>query len=366
MFKVLMLSPHPYQPGGVADYVEMLKENIPPEVRIDSFFIGRRGQSLFWRLLSPLIPLYDALRLLLRLLTQRYDVVHLNPSFNKALLRDSLFMLILRVFGMSRVMVFMHGWNDAWAARVLTGRVSRVLFRWVWGGAGRILLLASRFKQALVDAGLDAGRIEVVSTMFDAGQFAGVESLRGKQATQLLFLSRFVRDKGGYELLEGFAHVAPAYPDTRLICAGDGPEAAGMRAWVEQHGLNGRVQFPGFVRGREKAQLLANADIFAFPTYYGEGCPVSLLEAMAAGCAVITGDAGGIPDIFEDGLNGVMLCRPTGDKVAAALRELLSDAERCRAIGAHNREVAGKRFEAGQVSAEVAAVYAALAEKGRG
>jgi glycosyltransferase involved in cell wall biosynthesis len=361
MIKVLMLSPDPYQPGGVADYVGMLKANLPPDIQVESLFTGRRGQTIFWRLLSPFLTFFDALRLLLRLLYRRYDVVHLNPSFNKALLRDSLFMLVLRVFGLSRVLVFIHGWNDEWSNRVLSGGLSRALFRWVWGGAGRILLLASRFKQSLVDAGFDGGRIQVVSTMFDAGQFEGVVSRRGEGPVRVLFLSRFVREKGGYELLEGFAQVAVAYPETQLTCAGDGPEAAGMRAWVERQGLGGRVRFPGFVRGRDKAQLLADADIFAFPTYYGEGCPVSLLEAMAAGCAVISGDAGGIPDVFVDGVNGLMLSRPTGDKVGAALRELLANLSRCRAIGAHNREVAGKRFEAGRVSADVAAFYAALA-----
>ena len=361
-----MLSPHPIQPGGVADYVGMLKANLPPEVAVEDFHTGRRMLPPLLRPLSPLLPLLDALHLLLRLLTRRYDVVHVNPSFNKAILRDSLFMLVLRVFGVSRVMVFIHGWNDAWARRVLSGRLSRALFRWLWGGAGWILLLASRFKQALVAAGMDGDRIDVVSTMFDAGQFQGVESRRGTQATQILFLSRFVREKGGYELLEGFAQVAPDFPDAHLVCAGDGPESASMRAWVEQLGFSGRFSFPGFVRGREKARLLMDADIFAFPTYYGEGCPVSLLEAMAAGCAVITGDAGGIPDIFEDGVNGAMISQPTGDKVATALRALLAEPERRRAIGEHNREVAAKRFEAGRASAAVAAVYARLAGPGRG
>lgn len=364
MIRVLMLSPHPIQPGGVADYVGMLKANLPSGVAVEDFYIGRRRLPPVLRPLSPLLPLLDAPRLLLHLLTRRYHVVHINPSFNKAILRDSLFMLVLRVFGMSRVMVFLHGWNDAWARRVLSGRVSRLLFRWLWGDAGRILLLASRFKRSLVDAGLDGGRIEVVSTMFDAGQFDGVVSRRGSQPVQVLFLSRFVREKGGYELLQGFAQVAATYPDVQLICAGDGPDSVGMRAWAENQGLNRRVRFPGFVRGREKAQLLMDADIFAFPTYYGEGCPVSLLEAMAAGCAVITGDAGGIPDIFEDGVNGVMISQPTGDKVAAALRGLLADPERIRAIGAHNRDAAGRRFEAGCASAKIGEVYSILAGSG--
>jgi glycosyltransferase involved in cell wall biosynthesis len=357
MSRVLMLSPHPIHPGGVADYVGMLKAHLPPSVQVDDFHIGKRALPAALRPLSPLVPLYDAGRLLWRLATRRYDVVHLNPSFNKALLRDSLFMLVLKIFGHSRVLVFIHGWNDDWARRILSWRVSRALFRWVWGGAGRILVLASRFRQALVDAGLDGGRIEVVSTMFDPTQFEGIASRRGSQPVQVLFLSRFVREKGGYETIEGFARVAGEFPEARLICAGDGPEADGMRAAAARLGLDGRVSFPGFVRGREKAQLLADADIFAFPTYYGEGCPVSLLEAMAAGCAVITGDAGGIPDVFEDGVNGVMLTRPTAASVADALQSLLSDAARRRRTGERNRSFAFQRFEAGTACRRIENLY---------
>lgn len=358
-----MLSPHPDQTGGVADYVEMLKAHVSQAIHIESFFTGRRQLPSALRLLAPLLPLYDAVRLMVRLVSRRYDLVHLNTSFNKAMLRDSLFMLVLRVFGGSQVMVFIHGWNDVWAVRVLDGALARMLFRWVWGGSRRVLLLANRFKQALIAAGLDGRRIEVVSTMFDASQFAGVASRRGKQAVQVLFLSRFVREKGCYELLEGFAQVTEAYPAMQLICAGDGPEAAGMRAWVSRHGLDARVKFPGFVRGREKVQLLVDADIFVFPTYYGEGCPVVLLEAMAAGCAVITGNAGGIPDIFVDGINGIMLRRTTAESVAAALRELLADTDRRMRIGDANRRIAAQRFEAGVACAGIEDSYRRVIEE---
>lgn len=361
MAKALIISPHPDKTGGVADFVGMLKAHLPANIQVDALFAGWRRLPAGLQPFAPLLPLYDALRLLWRLLARHYDVVHLNPSFNKALLRDSLFMLVLRLIGTARVLVFMHGWNDAWARRILSGQLSRALFRWVWGGAGRILVLASRFKQALVDAGLDGGRIEVVSTMFDPAQFDGVASRRGSQPVQVLFLSRFVREKGGYELIEGFAQVAQTFPDVRLICAGDGPETDGMRAAAAKLGLDGRISFPGFVRGREKAQLLADADIFAFPTYYGEGCPVSLLEAMAAGCAVITGDAGGIPDIFEDGVNGVMLTKPTSASVAEALQGLLYDAANRRKIGDRNRDIAFQRFEAGTASRRIENLYCQIA-----
>lgn len=357
-----MLSPYPDQSGGVADYVAILKANLPSDIQVEGFFTGKRSLPIVLRLFSPLLPVYDAMCLSWRLLTQRYDVVHLNPSFNsRALLRDSLFMLMLRLFSAPRVMVFFHGWNDVWANRILSGRATRALFRWLWGDADRILLLASRFKYTLVQAGLNDRRIDVVTTMFDAKQFDGVQHARKTQSTQVLFLSRFVREKGVYELLEGFFRVSQSYPDVQLVCAGDGPEAGGMRDWVEKHRLQDRVRFPGFVRGLAKAQMLTDSAIFAFPTYYGEGCPVSLLEAMAAGCAVITGDAGGIPDFFLDGVNGVLINQPTADKVEASLRRLLSDPLWCHKVGEHNRLEAGDRYEARNVSLSMAAEYSELA-----
>jgi glycosyltransferase involved in cell wall biosynthesis len=362
MIKVLMLSPYPDQSGGVADYVAMLKANLPPDILVEGLFTGKRLLPFILRPFSPLLPVYDGIRLIVRLLTRRYDVVHLNPSFNsRALLRDSLFMLILRLFSASKVLVFIHGWNDVWANRILSGRLSRALFQLLWGGADRILLLASRFKQSLVEAGLNSLKIDVVTTMFDAGQFNGLRPAPEANSMQVLFLSRFVREKGIYELLEGFFRVSRAYPEAKLICAGDGPEAAGMRDWVEKHSLQDRVHFAGFVRGLAKAQLLTDSGIFAFPTYYGEGCPVSLLEAMAAGCAVITGDAGGIPDFFKDGVNGVLIRQPTADKVESALRRLLAAPLWCSQVGEHNRLEAGARYNARNVSSNIAAEYSTLA-----
>lgn len=359
--KVLILSPFPSQSGGVIDYVGMLKGNLPQSVKVDSFFTGNRPLHKMAKPFSFLLPVVDAVRLLCCCMNNRYDVVHINPSLNKAILRDSLFMLVLRLFGVSRAMVFMHGWNDEWARRIFSSQILRSVFLLIWGGAGRILVLASRFKKLLVDAGFNSDSIIVVATMFDSAQFAGLESRRTESITQILFLSRFVREKGVYELLEGFSKVADRYPNVQLICAGDGPEAEGMRNWVSSRGLGHQILFPGFMRGARKAQLLMDANVFAFPTYYGEGCPVALLEAMAAGCAVITGDAGGIPDIFRDGTNGIMLARPTGESVGAALAELLSDPERCNAIGEGNHASASVLYDAKNASAAIATVYSEVA-----
>jgi glycosyltransferase involved in cell wall biosynthesis len=350
--RALILSPDPARQGGVRDFVETFKSRLGPDVEAERFVVGRGTGGLS----SLLGAVVDAVRLFARLATQP-DVVHLNPSLNKAIVREALAMLALRLRGARNVLVFIHGWDLGWEKRIDDSRFWRWLLRTAYGRSACIVVLAGRFRDRLVGWGFDPRRIRVMSTFFEGGQFDGLSRTRDDEQVQLLFLSRFVRAKGGYEVIEAFARLAGDYPGLRLICAGDGPDAEGMKALAQRLGVADRVDFPGFVSGEAKARLLLDSDVFAFPTYYGEGCPVSLLEAMAAGMAVLTAEAGGIPEVFRDGENGVLLRQVSADTVEQGLRRLLADPTARRAVGERNRQQAWARFEAGPVSAQLVGLY---------
>lgn len=106
-----------------------------------------------------------------------------------------------------------------------------------------------------------------------------------------------------------------------------------------------------------KAQILQDSDLFVFPTSYAEGCPASLLEAMGAGLPCITTGVGGIPDVFEDKVNGVILPEASAGAVADAVLAFLSDGQRMEAMSRENRCTAWKRFESSIVSSRIAADY---------
>lgn len=79
---------------------------------------------------------------------------------------------------------------------------------------------------------------------------------------------------------------------------------------VEEEGLSAYVTYHGLVTGEAKRQLLAQCDIFVLLTRYpNEGQPISILEAMGNGMMVITTDHAGIPDMIQDGVNGIMTTR---------------------------------------------------------
>lgn len=356
--RALILSPDPGRQGGVRDFVEIFKSRLASPIRAEGFIVGRGGGP------GGLVGAFaDAARLFVRL-ASKPDVVHLNPSLNKAIVREALAMLSLRLRGIRNILVFIHGWDLEWERRIDRSPVWRWLLRRSYGQAARIVVLAGRFRGKLLEWGFDRRQVGVMTTFFEGAQFDGLVRDRHDDAVQLLFLSRFVRAKGGYEVIEAFARLLRDYPRLRLVCAGDGPDAGRMKALTHELGIAERVVFPGFVSGEAKARLLLDSDVFAFPTSHGEGCPVCLLEAMASGMAVLTAAAGGIPEVFRDGENGVLLQHVTAATVEAGLRRLLVNPRARQAIGEHNRQLAWARFEAGTVSAQLVGLYQEVAAAG--
>jgi len=277
----------------------------------------------------------------------------------KALLRDGLFIITLNTLGLEKIIVFFHGWGESEAMLIQRSRVIKFLFSQTFGKAKLILVLASSFKNSLINMGVEADKVRVMTTMFDGSIFEGVSRDKRREKT-LIFLSRFIREKGVYELLEAFALIAKEFPESVLILAGDGPERVGIKRWIERHGMAGRVRLPGYVRGKRKAQLLMNGSIFVFPTY-GEGCPVSLLEAMAAGLPVITTPVGGIRDIFVNNENGILLDTVSPERIAMAIETLYNDAILMNKIEVNNRSKAWKNYEANIVTQKIEAIYNEIA-----
>jgi len=275
--------------------------------------------------------------------------------------RDSLFLLVLRAFGVKNLLVFIRGWDDDYFDRLRNGFFGRqVVFR-LFRQAARILVLGERFRQELIAAGFSPDQIGVLSTMFDGDSLLEVKRSRHDEAVQLLFLSRLISDKGIFELLDAVWACASEGMDVRLVMAGDGEDAARARKWVADNDLSDIVLFPGYLRGRDKGQALVDADLFVFPSYYGEGCPNALLEAMGAGLPVITTKVGGIPDVIEHEVNGILLDEVNPGALHAALKKLVTDAELRAGIGDRNREKAWRNYEAGVVSGRIADIYADIA-----
>ncbi len=138
------------------------------------------------------------------------------------------------------------------------------------------------------------------------------------EAPLLLYVGRLSAEKE----IERIRPILEAIPEARLALVGDGP----YRAELEAHFEGTQTRFIGYLQGEELGAAYASADAFLFPSRT-ETLGLVLLEAMAAGCPAIAANAGGIPDIVTDGVNG-FLFDPTDEQGAiAATRRLLANPE---------------------------------------
>jgi len=137
------------------------------------------------------------------------------------------------------------------------------------------------------------------------------------------------------DLLAAADRVRREVPDVRFVFVGDGPQRGAISAEIRARGLDDVVLMAG---EREDAAALCRAfDVFAAPSLQ-EGLPLAPMEAMASGVPVVASDAGGLPEVIEDGRDGVIVPRADPESLASAITRLLGEPGLRERLGAAGRE----------------------------
>ncbi len=196
-----------------------------------------------------------------------------------------------------------------------SSRASRFKYR----RAGLFVAVSDGVRQMLRAAGVPPHRIRVVHDgVRPLGAADPAPDLTG-DGPLLLAVGALVEHKGHRVLLEALARL----PGQRCVIAGEGPSRGRLQRQIEALGLQGRVQLLG--QRQDVPALFAAADLLVHPSVE-EGMGQVVVEAMAAGLAVLVSDAGGLPEVVGDGCCPV----PAGDPaaLAAAIRTRLDDPRR--------------------------------------
>lgn len=138
------------------------------------------------------------------------------------------------------------------------------------------------------------------------------------------------------DVLEAFTLVKQRYPQASLRVAGYGSQASRLRAWVEERSLEG-VEFLGRVEPGDIAALYDSTDVFLNASVI-DNQPISILEAFAAGLAVVTTSVGDIPHMLDGGRLGVIVPEQSPAAMAAAVIELLASPEQAARMSEEARK----------------------------
>ncbi|MFQ5610166.1 MAG: glycosyltransferase family 4 protein [Woeseiaceae bacterium] len=356
--KVLISVPHLDMPGGVANYYRILRYHLGDDIRY--FEVGERPRESSGIAKIPRF-VADFWKFHRELAGGDYDLVHLNPSLaTYSVIREGVLILIAKLHR-RRLVVFFRGW-DASCERSVS-KYFRWLFSTVYGRADAFIVLGEVFEKSLRSLGIKAPVFRettvVDDSIFSAANGLDSDRKAGSAPVDVLYLSRLVAGKGLRESIEAFALLQARIPDCRLVVAGAGPGAEEARQLVADLGLSG-VRFVGHVTGEAKREEFMRADIFLFPTFYGEGIPNGVLEAMAFGLPVITRAVGGLPDFFENERMGFITDSRDNREFARLLETLDVDPGMRMKMGRYNREFARERFAASEVARRLLDIYARI------
>jgi L-malate glycosyltransferase len=218
--------------------------------------------------------------------------------------------------------------------------------------AHRIVANSEAAAACLAGEGVRASKIRRIANGLDLDMF--VPPRPTAQRRVITTVANLRRGKGHDVLLRAAARVIARVPDVQLQLIGDGPLRPDLERLAADLGIAERVRFLGH-RDDVPARL-AESDLFAFPSFM-EASPNGVIEAMAARLPVVATNVGGIPEMIDDGRNGLLVPAGDDEALAAALLGLIRAPEHAAALAEAARRTVEVRYSFERMVNEFEALY---------
>jgi len=299
------------------------------------------------------------------------DVVHLHGVSAKNILITA----VARAFG-KPIVLSLHTTGADEPAPV---KNSGWLSWWSFRSAARYMSVSAGLRQAYLDAGLPADRIEQVGNGIDIDEFSPASFEEKRQLRRslrldpdrplVLFVGFFSQDKQPRVLFDAWLRLRDKHGiDASLVFVGatksdyyevDESLAQTMRSDADAKGIGDRLTFTGSLH--DVHEYFRLADVFVLPSRR-EGLPVALMEAMSCALPCVASRLAGATDtLITDGVSGFLVAPGDIDAFADAIHTMLTDTDRAARMGAAARALVAERFSAETIASRWLANYRKVA-----
>lgn len=259
-------------------------------------------------------------------------VFHIHTSRGQMFVRDVLLARAMSRMGIKTVMTIHVGSIDTVFKG--TGLLKNMLIKIMSRYISAVLFMSNEVRGEFIRAGLDEEKARTLYNFYDLPEAAnenGLLSCKGGITLRAVYFGSLNREKGIRELLEAMERTEGVTLD---IC-GSATES-GFEGWFDEKcaELKDRVKYHGYVGGKEKYGLLKRADVLLLPSHR-EGFPISTLEGIASGCALVITPAGAMKEVYTD-KNAVFVRPGSAGDIADALTELCRNRVRLREMQKNN------------------------------
>ena len=357
MKKILLVGTPRKMASGVSTHInQLLASPLINKFKFDHFIIGSCGshESKFNKIKRYI---FSPINLVVKIINFQPDIVHLNPSMDfKGFFRDAAYLFVAKLLGRKIVLQLHAGLKP----QVFFNKSSWLFWprKLVLQAADVVILLTKlEFEHAANFCNFKI--LKIVPNAIDVAAFASniTDKFNNSNEITLVYIGRLVVEKGIKEAIEALALLNQQdYKNLKFKIAGAGSYEQSLKNLSKELNISDKVEFMGPIFGDKKMQFWSNANILVFPSYF-EGLPYTLLEALASGTPIITTRVGGIPEIIEDGVQGLFVEEKSPEAIARAIKKMVSNISCLKSMSQECVKRANERFSIERLSNEIGDIY---------
>lgn len=346
--KILYIAPLPPPLAGHSLMAQVLYEDLAKVHHVEAVNFNKQS---FKDGIDSFQRVFDVLNVLKEVWIKKRgaDAVYLTISESVAGNLKDLFIYLICYRKLSWMYIHLHGGSikrELWDKYPLIHKINKFFIKKMAG-----VIITGKSHLGIFSDLIPNEKIHMVPNFALESLFISETEIECKfsEVTQIhiLYMSNMIDKKGYNDLADAYFMLDEASKARiRIDFAGRFETADQETAFRKKIGANDGLLYHGMMDNQEKESLFSKAHIFCLPTAYLEGQPVSILEAYASGCVVLTTGQPGILDIFTPGINGFEINMRSPESIKNVIQDIIEQNVNLAEIALNNRKTAGEKYRA--------------------
>lgn len=289
-----------------------------------------------WKLGNKVVKAWYAAQALVRTwwlcwFDKRIRIVHIHGAANASFYRCRMFIGLAKKFG-KKVILHEHAADFVEffnAAGDKAGIVKTI------NACDCLIVLSNSWKDYFASIGVEEGKIHVLNNIVSPPEAENRPHDDGR--LHLMYMGEISNRKGAFDLLKAVSDNKGYFKDRLLLRMGGNEVDGDIKTYIKEHGLESFVTYEGWISGQKKTDCLTWEDVYILPSY-NEGLPIAILEAMSYSHPVISTPVGGIPEVVENGENGLLVQPGNTQEIIGAIKHYIEQPEAVAVDGRNSYE----------------------------
>jgi len=257
-------------------------------------------------------------------------IIHIHGASHKSFIRKRILVNYCSLFPVN-IIFHLHGGEF----RLFTEKYGAKKIRKTFKKCIKVVALSQQWEE-FINNTIGYHNTVVITNIVPYPQKQNIK--KNGNAICFLFMGSISEKKGVFDLLKVITANKDYYKEKIKVVIGGNGETDRLKQYIAGNQLESIVKYAGWVTGEQKIQLLNECDIYILPSY-NEGLPVSILEAMSYGKAIISTNVGGIPEIVKNGKNGYLLTVGDTEALEKSISNFLENREIIKSFGDYSERI---------------------------